>query len=901
MRELSNVLERAALLADEQLITAAILALPIGQEPPGIRKVTGARASITHQPGHEQGSVSMDDAMRAHVSEVLARTGWNLSRAAALLGIARNTLHARIRKYGLQPPTPRQVGRAAGGRQRDLAPPTSEKVLSPEPKPWDQRNVAYLFTTFRLQPPGLEPVSAGRVLPVIADKVEIFGGRIEERMPTGMLSVFGLEPVDNAPSIAALAALAIQAELLRSRDTGQALTSPMMVVHAARVDVAEGPGEPLVNFQSKATAWETLTSLLADAAPGAIVVSRAAEPFLRRRFFLTSSTAEGHQTYRLVRRYDAPLRRAQNEFIGREGQLQILREAFGRIGTGRGLVVAVVGDPGVGKSRLVHEALRDINEWGILQCRAEPYGRSTSYLPFAALLRAHCGIEDSDEPADIRSKVTQSLLGSDNRLSDAVPPLLELLHALPANDPFVSLDPPVRRQRTLESLKRVVTSIADERPLCLVVEDLQWIDSESQACLDMLVDSLASIRLALIVDYRPEYQHGWSNKSYYTQIRLNPLDSDDVQRLLSSLLGMDGSLGELRELLVSRCEGNPFFIEENVQALLETEVVAGEPGHYRIDGALGPIEIPTTVQAVLAARIGRLPADAKRVLQAASVIGDEIPLPILQMITDSFGEELHTPLELLQAAEFLYERRRGPLIAYMFKHALTRDVAYEGILDEPRASLHSRVVEAIETLYPDRLAEYVERLAYHGVRGKVWGKSVTYLRQAAAKAFALSANRKSTVFLEEALAAVEHLPDDQTRWEQAFEIRLELRPVLNLLGEVRQALERLREAETLAERLNDDRRRGRVFAFVTNVHSLTGELDLALAFGSRALAIAEMLGDLELRILTTTYLEHAHYLRGEYERVIELATANLAALPPDRVYDCFGNAAPASIYDRCWL
>ena len=228
-------------------------------------------------------------------------------------------------------------------------------------------------------------------------------------------------------------------------------------------------------------------------------------------------------------------------------------------------------------------------------------------------------------------------------------------------------------------------------------------------------------------------------------------------------------------------------------------------------------------------------------------------------------------------------------------------MAYGSLLQERRRALHARIVEAIETLHRDRLAEQVERLAHHALRGEVWEKAVHYLRQAGRKAAARSALPDARAWFEQALGVLEALPESPSTLEQAFEIRLELRPVLNQLGEVRRALERLREAEALAERLNDDRRRGRVCAFMTNIHSLLGELDEALVTGTRALEIAGRLGDLRLRILTTTYLEQAHYYRGDYERVVELATDNLAALPADWVYEYFGTAAPASVYDRYWL
>ncbi len=355
----------------------------------------------------------------------------------------------------------------------------------------------------------------------------------------------------------------------------------------------------------------------------------------------------------------------------------------------------------------------------------------------------------------------------------------------------------------------------------------------------------------------------------------------------------------LKQLLVER--GNPFFLEETVQMLAETKVLGGERGRYRLTQPVHAIQVPASVQAMLAARIDRLPSEDKRLLQVASVIGNDVPFALLQAMADIPDEALHRGLDHLQVAEFLYKTGLFPDLEYSFKHALTHDVTYRGMLQEQRRGLHARIVAALETLYRDRLGEQIERLAHHALRGELGERAVPYLRQAGLKAAARSALQDARAWFEQALGVLAAMPESEATLQQAFEIRLELRPVLNQLGDVRQQLERLREAEVLAQRLNDERRLGRVYAFSTNIHALLGELDEARASGTRALAIARELGDLELRVLATTYLEQVHYFRGEYEGVVELATDNLAALPPDRVYEYLGSSAPASIYDRFWL
>jgi tetratricopeptide (TPR) repeat protein len=525
----------------------------------------------------------------------------------------------------------------------------------------------------------------------------------------------------------------------------------------------------------------------------------------------------------------------------------------------------------------------------------------TSYLPFVELLKGYCKIDDGDSAGEIRSKVGQALLTVANRLADAVTPVLDLLNALPPHDEFRVLDPPQRRQQTLDAIKRFVISLAEIRPLCLVVEDLQWIDFESQACLNVLVDSLASSPLALVVTYRPEYRHPWGNKSYYTQLRLNPLESESAERLLSSLLGPDPSLAELKQVVITRCEGNPFFIEENVRTLIETGVVAGEPGDYSTRAALPAVEMPTTVQAVLEARIGRQPADANRLLQTAAVIGTEVPLPILQSVIDLSPEALQEALAGLQAAEFLYERRRGPGLEYIFKHALTHEVAYASVRDDRRCVLHAAIVEAMEGHYVDRLTEYVERLAYHAIRGRVWEKAVTYLRQAAAKAFARSAHRESSAFLEEALRALAHLPDGPERLEQGIDIRLDLRNSLQLLGDLERVRRYVEELDGLVHALGDPGRLGWWSTYRGHYHWITGQSTRAHEFGERATAIAEQSGDLALKVVANLYHGLACMTAGNHERADPVLRTVIDLLRGERESERFGQVGFPSVIARAYL
>src|SRR5262245_60761036 len=375
--------------------------------------------------------------------------------------------------------------------------------------------------------------------------------------------------------------------------------------------------------------------------------------------------------------------------------------------------------------------------------------------------------------------------------------------------------------------------------------------------------------MLLLVNYRPEYQHGWGSKTYYTQLRLDPLPTASAEELLQALLGDDPSLVPLKQLLIERTEGNPFFLEENVRALEETGGLVGERGAYRLAKPLESMQVPATVHAVLAARIDRLPPEEKRLLQTAAVIGTEVSFALLQAIVDLSEEELRRGLEHLQTAEFLYETSLFPELEYIFKHALTHEVAYGSLLQERRRALHAGIVAAIERLYADRLTEQAERLAQLALRGAVWDKAVAYCRQAGTKARTRSAFREVVACCEQALAALTYLPESRATQEQAIDLRFDLRHALWQLGEFRQMLDYLREATTLAETLDDQPRLGRVSAYMCRYCREMGDHDGAVESGQHALAVAETLGDFALQVMAHHYLGVAYHTLGDYRQALE--------------------------------
>jgi class 3 adenylate cyclase/tetratricopeptide (TPR) repeat protein len=603
----------------------------------------------------------------------------------------------------------------------------------------------------------------------------------------------------------------------------------------------------------------------------------------------------------LVRsRMEAAAARGLSRFVGRDAEVEQLRKALEQARAGHGQVVALVGEPGVGKSRLFYEFTRShrTQGWLVLESGSVSYGKATAYFPVMDLLKSYFHIETRDAVQQVREKVTGKILTLDERLKNTIPPMLSLLEAVPENDPFGLLDPPQRRIRILDGLKQLFLNESQRQPLVLVFEDLHWIDSETQAFLDNLLESLPTARLLLLVNYRPEYQHRWGSKTYYTQLRIDPLLPDSSGELLDSLLGNNSELKSLEQLLIERTEGNPFFLEESVRTLVETKVLAGERGNYRLENAVESTQVPATVQAVLAARIDRLPLEEKQLLQSAAVIGKDVSFSLLQATTELSDAELRRGLTHLQAAEFLYETSLFPDLEYTFKHALTHEVAYGSLLHERQRALHARIVAAIETLYPDRLIEQVERLAHHAVRGEVWGKALTYLRQAGTKADARSANREAASYFNQALTAMVHLPESREMREQAIDLHFKLRNSLGALGEHEKLLQHLRAAEALANALGDERRLAWVNAYIARELLGQGEYGEAITADERAIAMARTLDDYGLEVMATLHLGWAYYGLGNYPEAIEALGRNLVPLDSPMVGERFGGIGLPFAFSR---
>lgn len=602
-------------------------------------------------------------------------------------------------------------------------------------------------------------------------------------------------------------------------------------------------------------------------------------------------------------RLQAAAARGLTRFVGRGSEMEMLRDALECTMVGHGQVVAVVGEAGLGKSRLLYEFTHShrAQDCLVLASNTVSYGRATPYVPVVDFLKDYFKIDPRDDVRAIRERVTGKLVMSDQLLQETISPVLDLLHALPEDHPFQSLDPIQRRHQIAQIFKRLMLRESRIQPVILVFEDLHWHDSLSLELLDGLVDSLPDERILLLVTYRSDYEDDWAARAHYRQVRLRPLPREGIEQLLRDLLGTEPALFSVKRLVMDRAEGNPFFLEEIVRTLVETRVLNGQRGEFRVAEPVSSIQVPPQVQAVISSRIDRLPPEQKRLLQEAAVIGKDVPFALLGMVSNLAEQELRGCLADLQVAEFLYETALFPDLEYTFKHALTHEVAYEGLTKKRRGEIHALVVESIERLHPDRLSEYTERLAHHAFLGEVWPKAFAYLRKAGTRAVERRASREAAVLFQQALEALKHLPDDRHWLERAVDIRFDIRNALQPLGDVSQILEYLGEAEALARRLGDQVRLGWVSAYLTEHFRMLGKPESASKMGERALTIGQSIGDLRMQVVTNLPMGLLYHALGQYRRATAFFQWNIDRLRGELVHERFELFGLPSVFSRVFL
>jgi len=756
-------------------------------------------------------------------------------------------------------PPPRQFGSPEVYTPKHLA----ERILtSKSALEGERKHVTVLFADLKGSMELLadrDPEEARKLLdPVLErmmDAVHRYEGTVNQVMGDGIMALFGapLAQEDHA-SRACYAAL-------RMHDAVSRYAEELRRAHGVDVQIRIGlnSGDVVVrsignDLHMDYTAVGQTTHLAARmeqlARPGTTLMTgatlRGAEGYVEVRSLGPTpikGLPEPVPVYEVVgagtarTRLQASVARGLTKFVGRDAEIEQLRQAQEHAARGRGEVVAVVGEAGVGKSRLFYEFIHShrTHDWLVLESSSVSYGKAAPWLPLADLLKSYFKIADRDDTRAIRAKVTGILLTLDEGLKDSIAPVLWLLDVLPEDHEFRRLERHARRTAALEAVRRVLLRESATQPVLVVFEDLHWIDAETQAFLDAFVESLPSARALLAVNFRPEYRHAWGGKTYYRQLRLDVLPPATAEALLEPVLGDDPGLAPLRRLLVERTEGNPLFLEESVRALVETPVLVGERGAYRLVKDPGAIQVPPTVQAILAARIDRLPPDDKRLLQTASVIGKDVPWTLLLAVAELSEDDLRRGLARLQAAEFVYEAKLFPDLEYTFKHALTHEVAYGGLLHGRRRVVHGQVVAAIERLHADRLAEHVERLAHHAFRGELWSTALRYLEQTGTAATQPS--------IDAALGGPE---SPGNLWWRGMHQR-------------------------------------------------------ALVLATRERAVGSDFGNFAMAVTANFRLGQINHSLGDYDRAAATLNQNIAALSGDLRRQTFGLAGLPSVFSRAWL
>jgi len=643
----------------------------------------------------------------------------------------------------------------------------------------------------------LDPEEARNIvdpaLRIMVDAVRRYEGYVVQSTGDGIFALFGA-PVayEDHPQRALYAALQIQQEL---RDHGQQRRAAQGA-HALEARIGISTGEVVVRSVETGGRLEytpightmNLASRLETLAPvGSIAISEDTRRLVEGYFQLNArgptlikGISEPVNVYEVTglgplrTHFQLSARRGLTKFVGRARELEQMRHALELAMGGRGQVVAAMAEAGTGKSRLFYEFKATLPPvCKVLEAYSVSHGKASAWLPVLELLRGYFGLQDADDATTRREKVRAVLTALDPALGETLPYLLALLGLQDAPDPLAQMDPQIKRQRTLDAIKRIVGCESLNQPVVVIFEDLHWIDAQTQALLDLLTDSIANARVLLLVNYRPEYSHEWGNKSYYSQLRLDPLGGADDAAMLASLLGDDMELNPVKRLIAERTGGNPFFIEEIVQALFD-EGALERNGAVKVTRALSQLRLPPTVQGILASRIDRQPSEHKQLLQTLAVLGRESTFRLIREIVSFEATQLERMLSALQASEFIYEQPATVGVEYVFKHALTQEVAYNSLLIEHRKQLHECAGQALELMFAQQLDDHLGQLAHHYGHSDNVSKAIEYLRRAGQQKMQRSAYADAINDLIAAIDLLRKLPDSPERIQRELPLQLTL-------------------------------------------------------------------------------------------------------------------------------
>jgi class 3 adenylate cyclase/tetratricopeptide (TPR) repeat protein len=748
-------------------------------------------------------------------------------------------------------------------------------------------------------------------LQMMIEAVDHYDGYIVQSTGDGIFALFGA-PIshEDHPQRALYAALRMQDGIRQhSEDLRAAGRAPLqirvgintgeVVMRLIRTGEAKREYTPIGLTTNLAARMQTLAN------PGSTVISestrRLVEGYTTLRPLGTSRVkgiTDPVNIYEVIglgplrTRLQRAAGRGLTAFVGRESEMRALKHAAELARQGHGQIVAVKGDPGVGKSRLFFEfKATSQSGWMVLETFSVSYGKASAYLPLIDLLQSYFKIVNDDEPRTRREKITGRVLALERTIEDTLPYLFALLGLTDSNDPVVQMDVRVKKRRTLEAVTRILLRESLNQPLTIIFEDLHWIDEETQELLNVLADSLRSARILLLVNYRSEYVSHWDGKSHYTELRLVPLGRESAEVLLTSLLGDNEELRPLKRLIIKKAEGTPFFMEETVQMLFDEGSLVRN-GTVRQTRPLAELKIPQTVQAILASRIDRLPAKEKELLQTLAVIGWEFPLALVREVTRQTNQELRHKLDNLQSGEFIYEQPAVGDLEYSFKHALTQEVAYGSVLFERRRSLHKRVAAAIEAVYQEQIDQHVSELAHHYRHSGDVERAVHCLKRAAEQVAQRSAVVEAKARLDEAIELLRTLPPSQTRDRTELALQTSLTALLTTRSVGAPEREpSLMRAYELSQRVGNEQETIVILWQLCQLHIQQLRLPEALQLAQRSMTLAQVVQDPVQKIGSWHNMGEAYFWTGDLEQsrpCLERAFLLYERVSPEDLIRSFG-------------
>jgi len=741
----------------------------------------------------------------------------------------------------------------------------------------------YTSISEKLDPEEVHQIMDG-CFKILMDEIHRYEGTINQFTGDGVMALFGA-PVahEDHGQRACHAALSIQKAI---EGYGERIKGQHGAEFKLRIGLNSGPvivgsiGDDLRMDYTAVGDTTNLAHRMQDMAePGVVLVSGHTHKLSRDFFEFTSlgkvevkGKEEPQEAYELIRpsevetRIEAAAAKGLTRFVGRRKELETLKEAFESAKSGSGQVIGVVGEAGVGKSRLLLE-LREMlpeSDYSYLEGRCLHYGGSMPYLPVLDVLKGYFGIKDETQESCIKEKVRECMCRLDEELQEIPACLQEVLSLNVEDEKYLQLGPQQRRERTFEAIRDLLIRESQKTPLILAVEDLHWIDKTSEEFLDYLIGFLPTARILLILLYRPEYTHTWGSKSYYGKIGLDQLSARTSTELVQAILEGGDVAPEIAGLVLGRAGGNPLFVEELTHSLVENGSIQKKDHQFVLARKPSEIEVPDTIQGIIAARMDRIEDNLKRIMQVASVIGREFAYRILQSIT-GMSEDLKASLLNLQGLEFIYEKQLFPELEYIFKHALTQEVAYNSLLLKRRRELHEKIGRAIEELYSGRLEEYYELLAYHYVRSDDKDKAVEYLDLANQKAYGASAMEEAKSFFVHAMELLDTQPETEQTRRRRLTLLVNQGIPFEMLFQLPAYYELLKRYEPTEVTLNNEGLLGELYSRMGHCEWSFGLLDQAIQTDTKAVELCEAVGNDEGAAIAYHHLHWAHQAKGNFD------------------------------------